>query len=109
SVSPRAKARCSAADLPDGQVTSYYRNLSQAPSAKIILFSRSANQAYGPPRPAAIRGALRDRHGRGRRDAMDALARNDEALPMRTAKACGPVPPTLGSSFADDEPRSDGG
>src|SRR5690242_10625637 len=50
-------------------------------------------------RPASIGGAYRDRHGRGKREVMDALARETNA-PMRTAKACGPDPPMLGSSLA---------
>jgi hypothetical protein len=49
-------------------------------------------------RPVSTGGALRDRHGRGKRDAMDAAARETNA-PTRTAKSCGPDPPTLGSSL----------
>src|SRR4051812_19046937 len=48
-------------------------------------------------RPAFTRGAFRDRHERGRRDAMDAV-RATTRRGSRTAKSCGPDPPTLGSS-----------
>src|SRR5215472_2334830 len=44
------------------------------------------------------------------RDAVDASAARDEQRPGRTAKACGPGPPMLGSSRAGrDDPRGDGG
>jgi len=49
------------------------------------------------------------RHERGARDAMDAIALRDEQSRSRTAKSCGPDPPTLGSSFAGDDQRSEGG
>jgi len=42
------------------------------------------------PHPVPARGALRDRHERWARDAMDASRPPDERLMMRTAKACGP-------------------
>jgi hypothetical protein len=63
------------------------------------------------PRPASIGGAYRDRHGRGKRDAMDvkmlsALART-KASP-RTAKSCGPDSPMLGST-PGSRARGDGG
>jgi hypothetical protein len=38
------------------------------------------NQQYMFSRPAPHRGAFRDRHGRWRRDAVDARRRADEAL-----------------------------
>src|SRR5262249_45000967 len=40
---------------------------------------RIANHPYSLPRPAPTGGAYRDRHGRGVRDAMDALARETSA------------------------------
>jgi hypothetical protein len=46
-------------------------------------------------RPAFTRGALRDRHGRWERDAMDAGWAQTYAQPWRTAKSCGPGAPTL--------------
>jgi hypothetical protein len=48
--------------------------------------------------PASSRGAFRDRHGRGRRDAVDAGGASDEGAGLRTAKSCGPDAPTLASS-----------
>jgi hypothetical protein len=45
-------------------------------------------------------GALRDRHERWVREAMDAAGVERRATPARTAKACGPGAPTLASSFA---------
>src|SRR6202012_2732304 len=50
--------------------------------------------------PASTRGAYRDRHGRWKRDAMDAAARARRTRAERTAKPCGPGPPMLGSSCA---------
>src|SRR5689334_15249056 len=58
-------------------------------------------------RPAFTRGAFRDRHERGRRDAMAVSARQTSAS-MRTAKSCRPDPATLGSSLAR-RTRGDGG
>jgi hypothetical protein len=49
--------------------------------------------------PAPSRGAFRDRHGRGRRDAVDAGGASDEGAGLRTAKSCGPDAPTLASSW----------
>jgi len=51
-------------------------------------------------RPAATRGALRDRHGRWKRDAMDAACCRTNNM-ARTAKSCGPGAPRLALSFAD--------
>jgi hypothetical protein len=44
------------------------------------------------------------RHERWVRDAMDALAAQDERRLRRTAKSCGPDAPTLASSFAGSFP-----
>ena len=70
--------------MPDGL---NFRILGQAPPRKIFRFYRSANQSYGPPRPAPVRGAYRDRHGRGVRDAMDALGSSRRARPEADGKA----------------------
>src|SRR5690348_10410807 len=66
-------------------------------------------EIYGslPAVPFPIRGALRDRHERWKRDAMDALARETSA-PMRSAKPCGPGAPTLAST-SGSKARGDGG
>ena len=65
------------------------------------------------PVSALPRGALRDRHERWAWDAVGAsvcslIIQADEQTDA-TAKSCGPDLPVLGSSFADDEPRDDGG
>ena len=57
--------------------------------------------------PASTRGTYRDRHGRWARDAVDAwdaqrAFRAPTKASWRTAKPCGPDPPTLGSSLRDD-------
>ena len=41
------------------------------------------------PPSRLTRGAYRDRHGRGARDAMDAVGARDECIDERTAKSCG--------------------
>jgi hypothetical protein len=54
-------------------------------------------------RPASCRGAYRDRHGRGVRDAVDATCRSTILVRTngmaRTAKSRGPDTPTLVSSW----------
>jgi len=52
------------------------------------------------PHPAAARGAYRDRHGRGQRDAMDAGGAQDGRVAGGRAKARGPGLPTPRSSPA---------
>jgi hypothetical protein len=44
------------------------------------------------------RGALRGRHERWERDAVDAFDAQDERMDRRTAKSCGPDASTLASS-----------
>jgi hypothetical protein len=46
--------------------------------AKIFLFSSDPNHRHISGRPASFRGAFRDRHGRGRWDAVDAEGAFDE-------------------------------
>jgi len=50
-------------------------------------------------RLAAARGALRDRHGRWKRDAMDAACRETNDM-TRTTKSCGPGAPMQVPRFA---------
>jgi hypothetical protein len=57
------------------------------------------NQRQISPRPALTRGAYRDRHERWVRDAMDALASQDERRYCGLEKSCGPGAPTLASSL----------
>jgi hypothetical protein len=53
-----------------------------------------------PAVPPRLKGAFRDRHERGVRDAMDACRAKDECVAERTAKSCGPDIPTLISSLS---------
>ena len=50
-------------------------NLSQ-----VDAIAEIQNHMHIPRRPASIGGAFRDRHGRGRRDAVDALAHQTKVL-----------------------------
>ena len=85
-------------DLPVGQISSlpvqpHFEKFSRAAPLdappKSEIFSRAS-------RPT--RGAYRDRHGRGVRDAVDASGAADESAGSRTVKSCGPDAPTLASS-----------
>src|SRR5262249_32740717 len=58
----------------------------------IFLLRRRANQNDPRARPVPTRGALRDRHERWARDAMDALCCETNST-ERTAKSCGPGAP----------------
>jgi hypothetical protein len=70
-----------------------------SPLAKNISLSPSGKSNLRLPPSRLTRGAYRDRHGRWVRDAMDALAPQDERRLKRTAKPCGPGAPTLASSW----------
>ena len=77
----------------------------QAPSRKYFAFPEARIRCMSPPVPLPLGGAARDRHGRWRRDAMDAkvfsaACRADESISCGRAKSCGPDAPTLASSFA---------
>src|ERR1700736_2178680 len=82
--------------VPAGQISD---ELSSPLWKNIPVFVRPKSPLELPPSRAPPRGALRDRHGRWARDAMDAkcralsLARTSGGL--RTAKSCGPGAPTL--------------
>ena len=81
----------------------------QSPKPKIFYFCFSEIHVFLhliPPRP---RGAYRDRHERGVRDAVDADGSMKTSEPMRTAKSCGPGLPTLRLSSRDDDLADDGG
>jgi hypothetical protein len=72
--------------------------------AKIFRFSATPNHLYNSRRPVPTRGALRGRHGRRERDAVDAAASGarracGRMMLKRTAKSCGPDAPTLVSSW----------
>src|SRR6202007_1819694 len=64
-------------------------NLSQASA-----IAEKQNQWHIGAIPPPCRGAYRDRHGRWKRDAMDAERHETNAAP-RTAKPCGPGAPGL--------------
>jgi hypothetical protein len=59
-------------------------------------------------RPAPERGALRDRHGRWARDAMDAAMCETNALPA-DGEVVWSWRPDAGVKFAGDDPANDGG
>jgi len=67
---------------------------------QVDKIAETPNRVHIPGRPASIRGALRDRHERGKRDAMDAERRETNVV-TRTAKACGPGTPGLVLSLRD--------
>jgi hypothetical protein len=79
------------------------------PVAENISLFQKMKSGVWSAHPATTRGAYRDRHGRRQRDAMDARNFTGRVSLPRTAKARGPDLPTLGSSFAADDPRGDGG
>ena len=54
-----------------------------------------------PAVPPLSRGALRGRHERWVRDAVDASGAADESANLRTAKSCGPDAPTLAFKSAE--------
>jgi hypothetical protein len=75
------------------------------PLAKIFRFSVSPNQSLISPIPHPKRGALRDRHERWARDAMDAFPLEDERREKRTVKSCGPGISTPMPSWAERSAR----
>src|SRR5215472_7888062 len=77
------------------------------PSQKIFTFLKIGNDGTTRAVPPRHEGRDGQSSPDVRRDAMDAKARRRCAL-TRTAKACGPGPPTLGSSPARRS-RGDGG
>jgi hypothetical protein len=77
------------------------RSARSSPSAKNISLFQKIKSGVWCAHPAATRGAYRDRHGRSKRDAVDEDCTLAERRNSRTAKSCGPDPPTLGSSFAE--------
>jgi hypothetical protein len=66
---------------------------------KIFLFLKIRNREHLPAVPLPARGALRDRHERWARNAMDAVTCKTSDVYPRTAKSCGPDAPTLASSW----------
>src|SRR5262245_57192564 len=73
----------------------------RAKVAQPFLLRCRANQNEHPRVPHSPRGALRDRHGRWVRDAMDAACCETNSM-MRTAKSCGPDAPGLALSRESD-------
>jgi hypothetical protein len=76
-----------------------------SPFNKNILIFRNCKSVYILAHPALTRGALRGRHGRWVRDAVDADTRLCRMARKRTAKSCGPDTPTLVSSLAEVSAR----
>jgi hypothetical protein len=67
-----------ARNLPDGQITSPSADRMSSPSSKNIPIFRNRKSVYTHRHPALTRGALRGRHGRWVRDAVDADSAFDE-------------------------------
>jgi hypothetical protein len=72
-----------------------------SPFATNILLPFFGNMWLSPCIPCPYRGALRDRHERWARDAMDAEAAPDERGTMRTSKGVWSRPPDAGVKSAD--------
>jgi len=92
--------------LPDGQISNVCASARVQTSAKINFFFSEIKSGVQLTSSRPARGAYRDRHGRWERDAVDERMLKRACAPtkasFRTAKPCGPVPPTLGSSLRDD-------
>jgi hypothetical protein len=69
-----------------------------SPRAKNISLFRLVETGIERSHPVPLRGALRERHGR-RGGMRWTRRRARRAMPMRTAKSCGPDTPTLVSSW----------
>jgi len=90
---------------PDGQISKklsspQVKNIPLKPTGKSTLSAR--------PIPPGMRGRFAIVTN-VRRDAVDAVAMQDERGCSRTAKPCGPGAPMLASSFVGQVLRSDGG
>jgi hypothetical protein len=100
------------ARLPVGQITSINQKRCQAPLAKYSssVFRKYVFSPLVPP--PSERGVSRSSRtweaGCGGREAAQRACAWTKAA-SRTAKPCGPVPPTLGSSLARRLSRGDGG
>ena len=70
--------------LPDGQITSDFRNRVKPLLQKYFYFRPDPNQRHIQTRPVPTRGALRDRHGRWVRDAVDVM------VPLTKRRQSGP-------------------
>src|SRR5262249_36760251 len=89
--------------------TIWFSEFLSSPIVKNISLFQKHKSVVCCARPVPARGALRDRHERWERDAMDASKSPDERHSVRTAKSRGPDLPTLGSTLGAQEPRGDGG
>src|SRR6266403_2116074 len=67
-------------NLPDGQITSDFQKLCQAPFAKIFLFAPDPNQFTDSHCLVPTRGAYRDRHERGAGCGGRGSARDERGL-----------------------------
>src|SRR6185312_9628500 len=92
----------------DGQITCRISRSAMSSSlSKNICLSENRKTCFKSRVPCSARGALRHRHGRGARDAVDALARQANAL-KADGQSVWSCPPDAGDKFVDDF-TSDGG
>jgi hypothetical protein len=92
--------------VPDGQITSDFQKLCQAPFAKIFRFAPGPNQFTDSPRLVPTRGADRASSRNAGRDAVDAAASGEQVRAgrmalTRTAKSCGSDAPMPASSLRE--------
>src|SRR5262249_43020681 len=81
---------------------SFYRKSCQAPAAKIFVFRFSEKYDCLRASRSRPRGALRDRHERWERDAMDVSARRTSASDA-DGQAVWSRSPDAGIKFAEDD------
>ena len=94
--------RCRTSSTSDDERNDFARRANVPRPASLIS---TPNQRQHPVYPASARGAYALSSRNVRRDAMDALATQDERRVKRTAKSCGPDAPTLASSVAEVSAR----
>src|SRR5205807_3244451 len=90
---------CPDGQLAHGRHAKIARRVTMSQAAALA----SSGKSVAPFRPsrARSRGALRGRHERWVRDAVDAVATQDERCQGGRKKACGPGTPTLVSSWRE--------
>jgi hypothetical protein len=85
-------------DLPD---TLIFRNRVKPPSRKTFRFFGRPNRVYGCPVPLPTGGAYRHRHGRGKRDAMDARPRARRTRGLADGEVAWSRPPDAGVKWVE--------
>ena len=97
-----------ARNLPDGQINCVSTKSKSSIPAKNILIFRNCKSVYIHGYPALTRGALRGRHGRWVRDAVDADGAADEStLSGRRSRVV--LTPRRWCQASRKYPRGDGG